>query len=222
MSGALEIIGLAAILAAGLSIAVLAGGAVMLKCERKRGRVSHPRLTILFLGLLYYPLRALRRKLGRSPRNVELAGIELMNSASGGRFSRVPLEKRLLMLPHCLRNIKCPASATFAEGINCRTCGLCGIAEIEKTCRERGVRCYIAMGSQFALRILREQKPEAVMGVACGNDLFRTMYEVNRQGIPMVGQLLSCDGCVMTEVDWRAVTERLFSKQTLKESEVLQ
>ncbi len=211
MNGILNTIGLVTVIAFGLTAAGAIAGALVLRRRRATGRVSHPRFTLTLVGLLYYPWRALLRKVGRSPKKVELAAIDLMNAASAERFSRTPLEKRLFMLPQCLRHIDCPAGATYAEGINCRECGLCGIAEFGKVCRERGVRCYLAMGSQFALRILREQKPEAVMGVACSNDLFRTMYEVNRHGIPMVGQLLSKDGCVMTEVDWEAVAEKLFA-----------
>ena len=211
MNGILNTIGFVTVIALGLAAAGAVAGALLLRRWRATGRVPHPGLTLFLVGLLCHPWRALLRRLGRSPRKVELAAIDLMNAASAKRFSRAPLEKRLLMLPHCLRHIDCPAAATYAEGINCRECGLCGIAEFGKACRGRGVRFYLAMGSQFALRVLREQKPEAVMGVACSNDLFRTMYEANRHGIPMVGQLLLKDGCVMTEVDWNAVGEKLFA-----------
>ena len=208
-----EIIGVITTAAlAGLACCILAG-ALLLRRIRKTSRANYPRATILLVGLLYHPARALLKRLGRSPAKIETAGIGIMNLCARERFVRSPLEKRLLLLPHCLRHIDCPARATFAEGIRCLQCGKCGIAQIDATCRERGLRCYIAMGSQFAMRVLREQNPDAAMGVACPNDLFRIMHEVNRRGLPMVGELLSKDGCIMTEVDWAAVSGRIFETQ---------
>ena len=210
MSGTLEIVGGVAIAALGLATLAVAGGAIFLAMERRAKKLFAPRLTLPLIGLLYQPARALLKRLGRSPRKIELAGIDLLNLYSRCAFRAVAPEKRLLMLPHCLRHLECPAKTTFSEGIKCVLCGKCGIAQIERACREHGVHCYIAMGSQFAYRILREQNPEAVLGVACANDLFRTMYETNRAGLPMTGILLSRDGCIMTDVDWTEITDTIF------------
>ena len=210
MSGALEIIGVVAIALIGLVVIVIAGSAIFLAVERRAKKIFAPRLTLSLIGLLYQPARALLKRLGRSPRKIELAGIDLLNLYSRRAFRAVAPKDRLLLLPHCLRHLECPAKTTFSEGIKCVMCGKCGIAQVERACRERGMHCYIAMGSQFAYRILRERNPGAVLGVACANDLFRTMYEVNRAGLPMAGILLSRDGCIMTDVDWAEITDTIF------------
>ncbi len=212
-----EIIGVITTAALAVLICCITVGVLLLRHIRKSGRANHPRATILLVGLLCHPARTLLKRLGRSPAKIEMAGIEIMNICARDRFVRTPLEKRLLMLPHCLRHIDCPARATFAEGIRCLQCKKCGIAQIDAMCRERGIRCFIAMGSQFAMRVLREQNPDAVMGVACPIDLFRTMHEVNRRGLPMIGELLAKDGCIMTEVDWTAVSGRIFETQHPRE-----
>ncbi len=211
MSDLLETIGVIAVCALGLAVAAIAAGVVFLNAQRRRKKIVSPRLTMLLIGLLYQPARAVLKRLGRTPRGIELAGIDLLNLYAERDFRAVAPQERILMLPHCLRHLECPAKTTFSGGIGCVLCGKCSIAEMEKLCREKDVRCHIAMGSQFVRRILREKRPGAMLGVACANDLFRLMYEVNRNGLPMVGVLLSKDGCIMTDVDWTEISDRIFA-----------
>ncbi len=210
MSSVLETIGIIVICAFGLVGLAIAAGVMFLNVQRWRKKIFSARLTILLISLLYQPARAAFKRVGRTPRRIELAGIELLNLCAADAFRMSAQQERMLLLPHCLRHLDCPAKASFSDGIRCVLCNKCGVAQIEKQCREKNVACYIAMGSQFARRILREQKPSAVLGVACPTDLFRIMYEVNRRNIPMIGVLLTKDGCIMTEVDWTEISDRLF------------
>jgi hypothetical protein len=88
------------------------------------------------------------------------------------------------------------------EGVLCVSCGLCIIKDILELAKQKDYLVYIVPGSTFVKRIIKEQKPKYVFGVACYRDLFEVMNALSKKGLPVGGVLLKKDGCVETIVDF--------------------
>ncbi|MCK4476323.1 MAG: DUF116 domain-containing protein [Methanophagales archaeon] len=194
-----------------VSVAVLILTAICLAIYK---RDLFPRFTLFVLNLFYQPSKLFLGYFHINPVIVDEIGIALMNSVYKDAYGKTPMDKRLLFLPQCLRNLECPAKTSPQEGIMCEECGRCGIAEIKRMCDERGINICINPGGEFVKRAIRDKKPMAAIGIACQHDLYEGMRYVTSKGIPAVGVVLSKSGCVMTKVNWEEVRENLFYRRS--------
>ena len=66
-------------------------------------------------------------------------------------MATVPFEKRLLLMPKCLRiESKCPAP--FDEfGLLCKQCGLCSIQDFQNEAEKLGYAVLVAVGSAIVM-----------------------------------------------------------------------
>ena len=190
-----------------LSLTVLILTAVCLAIYK---RDLFPRFTLFMLNLFYQPSRLFLGYFHINPIIVDEIGIALMNSIYRDAYGKTAVNKRLLLLPQCLRSLECPAKTSPQEGIICEECGRCGLAEIRRICDEQGIGICIAPGGEFYKRAVREKEPRAAMCVACQHDLYEIMRYVLSKGVPIMGVVLSKSGCVMTEVNWEEVKRYIF------------
>jgi len=168
-------------------------------------RELFPRFTLFVLNLFYHPAKLLLGYLHINHIIVDEIGIALMNSIYRAAYVNTAPSKRILFLPQCLRSLECPAKVSPREGILCKACGRCGIAELKRLCDALGVSICIAPGGEFVKRAISDKKPQAALGVACQHDLYEAMRYVTSKGIPMIGVVLTRSGCVSTDVDWEEV-----------------
>lgn len=135
----------------------------------------------------------------------------LLDSETVSTFTvgSVPFERRLLLLPHCLRPPEgCPGKMT-REGLDCRDCSRadCKILQIIRAAASIGyTNICVAPGGRLAVRRVAETRPELIVAVACDKELEEGVAAVNSMGwegeAPLVIQVpLSRDGCVETDVD---------------------
>ena len=140
---------------------------------------------------------------------VNLVSIEAMNVVKRSEYTHVPLEKRILLIPHCLRDpMRCEAPIDD-EGYHCKKCGACVIADITRSAEEKGLKWYMVGGGSHAIRIIKNAQPQAVLGIACFDEAMMAIEKISGYGIPIQAVLLSKDGCVNTEVDFDAVQAKL-------------
>ncbi len=95
-------------------------------------------------------------------------------------------KKILLLLPHCLQIDECTIRLTY-NIYNCERCGKCEIKDLIKIADENHLNLFVATGGSLARRIISEVKPEAVVAVACENDLssgIADTYPLPILGIP--------------------------------------
>ncbi|MCO8125160.1 polyprenyl synthetase family protein [Stieleria sp. TO1_6] len=113
----------------------------------------------------------------------------------------VPPERRLFLLPHCLKHAEgCPAE--YDEfGMNCKECGACSIADFRGLAEEMGYRVLVAEGSPVVLKIIVGGYVDAVIGVACLNVLEKAIDKVLLAGIPCMAVPLLSSDCRNTKVD---------------------
>ncbi|MBN1442017.1 MAG: DUF116 domain-containing protein [Planctomycetes bacterium] len=132
---------------------------------------------------------------------VNYAAILLNNELWKESLAAIPFERRLLLLPKCLRvEETCPA--TFDEiGMLCKKCGSCPIHEIQTAAEKLGYAVLVAEGSPIVMAIIETGKIDAIIGVSCMNVLERAFPHMEAAAIPGVAIPLLQDDCRETAVD---------------------
>ena len=118
-----------------------------------------------------------------------------------GQIQSIPHNRRLFLLPHCLKHAAgCPAD--YDEfGLACKTCGACSIADFRATAEEMGYKVLVAEGSPIVLKIIVSGHVDAIVGVACLNVLEKAIDKIMLAGIPCMAVPLLSSDCRNTTVD---------------------
>ena len=113
---------------------------------------------------------------------------------------KVPANKLLVVVPHCLQLASCPHKIT-RDTNNCKRCGKCNIGDLMKLSKEFGFIFFVATGGTLARQIVKENRPQAVLAIACERDLMSGIQDV--YPLPAVGVLnIRPNGpCFNTRVD---------------------
>jgi geranylgeranyl pyrophosphate synthase len=131
----------------------------------------------------------------------DYCGVLLNNEMWREHLASVPYERRLLLLPKCLRvESKCPAP--FDEfGLLCKQCGLCSIQDLQNEAESLGYAVLVAEGSAIVMSLIQTGKIEAIVGVSCLSVLERAFPYMEAAAIPGVAVPLLQDDCIDTTVD---------------------
>src|SRR5213593_3256868 len=131
----------------------------------------------------------------------DYVGVLLNNEMWREQLASVPYERRLLLLPKCLRvEAKCPAP--FDEfGLLCKQCGLCTIQDLQNEAEKLGYAVLVAEGSAIVMSLIQTGKIEAIVGVSCLPVLERAFPYMEAAAIPGVAVPLLQDDCIDTTVD---------------------
>ncbi|MCK5177231.1 MAG: DUF116 domain-containing protein, partial [Candidatus Aenigmarchaeota archaeon] len=149
------------------------------------------------LDFFYMPLRTIYVSFGKR-KKLDSMMVELKNKANKKKFEKT--EKRILIAPHCLRSLQCPAYGT-REGIQCKSCGKCPYTEIKKVADKLGMKVYILTGSSAVRYIVKTKKFESVILLACYYDLNKVMRYLDPHNIIFYGVPLTKDGCFNTKTN---------------------
>ena len=138
---------------------------------------------------------------GYDPIYTDYIGVLMSNEIWRETLATVPFEKRLLLMPKCLRvESKCPAP--FDEfGLLCKQCGLCTIQDFQNEAERLGYAVLVAEGSALVMSLIQTGKIEAIVGISCLPVLERTFPYVEAAAIPAVAVPLLQDDCIDTTVD---------------------
>lgn len=128
-------------------------------------------------------------------------GVILSNEMWRESLASVPFERRLLLLPKCMRvEAKCPAP--FDEfGLLCKQCGLCTIQDLTVEAEKLGYAVLVAEGSAIVMSIIQTGKIDAIVGVSCLSVLEQAFPYMEAAAIPGVAIPLLQDDCIDTTVD---------------------
>src|SRR5213595_1674701 len=140
-------------------------------------------------------------RLGCDPIYRDYVGVLINNEMWREALAAVPYERRLLLLPKCLRvESKCPAP--FDEfGLLCKQCGLCTIQDLQSEAEKLGYAVLVAEGSAIVMSLIQTGKIEAIVGVSCLSVLERAFPYMEAAAIPGVAVPLLQDDCIDTTVD---------------------
>ena len=175
----------------------------------KKNQIKFPRFLLYIVDLLYSPLKTIAHFLNLDDHLIDDIAIKVRNDLNKEQYRKIPADRTLIFLPHCLRHKDCPATLQ-KEGLNCTECGLCSIGVIKKKADPMGYKLYIVPGSSFVKKIVMENKFQSVLGVACHEDLNQMMMLLS-DFYPQ-GVLLEKTGCFETKVNVKKVFEKIDSK----------
>ena len=124
-------------------------------------------------------------------------------------ISTVPYARRVLLLPHCLRNsAKCPAKFSPRE-LLCQECGACELGRLRHAAQVRGYQVLIAEGSPAVIDLILHGEADALLGVACLDSLEKAFDRILVAGIPCAAVPLHEATCAHTQTDLDWVQEML-------------
>ncbi len=131
----------------------------------------------------------------------DYVGVLINNELWREQLAAVPFERRLLLMPKCLRlESKCPAP--FDEfGLLCKQCGQCSIQDLQNEAERLGYAVLVAEGSAIVMSLIQTGQIEAIVGISCLSVLERSFPYMEAAAIPGVAVPLLQDDCIDTTVD---------------------
>jgi hypothetical protein len=193
-----------------LALAVLVffmiSGGLLLVFTILRGRdifFSH-KLRGIVAKVLFPFMILMGRLVGVSKERVQQSFIELNNHLVLSNHHRAQPNRLLILLPHCIQDFDCQIKIT-GNIKNCKGCGKCEIKDLIELSNQYQVKIAVATGGTLARRIIVENKPEAIVAVACELDLTSGIQD--SYPIPVIGILNERPNgpCINTKVDIQKV-----------------
>ena len=169
----------------------------------------------LSLHELNHHVEQLAGRTSLSETDRKVAAIILNNTACREQISKVPFDRRLLLLSMCLRDSEqCPASID-EFGLLCEECGGCPLGKLQHEAEELGYAVLIAEGTAAVTELVREGQVDAVIGASCLSALEESFPAMAESAMPGIAVPLLKDGCQDTEMDveWLREFVYLRSKQ---------
>lgn len=124
------------------------------------------------------------------------------------KLAQIDPSKRILLLPHCLRQSNTCIAKYNGQGLQCEECNPeCAVNCLRTAAIKNGYKgVCVAPGGRLAVRFVKESFPEAVVAVACQKELeegvhgLRELTGQDNKLLIVIIPLLK-DGCVDTVVD---------------------
>ncbi len=145
---------------------------------------------------------------GISRRQLEGSFVAVSNLIFMKSRIKVKANRLLVLAPHCLQLATCPHKIT-RDPNNCKRCGGCNIGDLVKLSEEMGFVFFVATGGTLARQVVINNRPQAVLAIACERDLMSGIQDV--YPLPAVGVLnIRPNGpCYNTRVDMNEVKKVL-------------
>lgn len=144
---------------------------------------------------------ALLNSLNLGEQYMGFALVAVANEFWREQVAAIPFNRRLLLLPHCLKNAEgCPAD--YDEfGLDCKKCGACSVADFKTKAEQLGYKVLVSEGTPIVLKIIVSGHVDAIVGVACLNVLEKAFDKILLSGIPCIATPLLSSNCKSTSVD---------------------
>ena len=127
--------------------------------------------------------------------------VELHNAVWEDAVASIPYDRRLLLLPQCLRDAAFCEGTLDEVGLLCNECGRCCLAAMQHRAEELGYVVLIAEGTSVVTKLLDGGKIDAVIGASCMHALEKSFPHLAAEAVPGLAVPLWRDGCVDTAID---------------------
>jgi len=155
-------------------------------------------------------------QIGQPEKYLGFAMVMIGNYFWKQQFLAIPFERRMLLLPHCLKHAEgCPAEYS-QFGLDCESCGACSIADYKVRAEQLGYKVLVAEGSPIVLKIIVEGYIDGILGVACLNVLEKAIDKILIAGVPSFAVPLHSGDCKNTSLDESWVWEVLDKYEPLE------
>lgn len=112
-----------------------------------------------------------------------------------------PYNRRLLLIPQCLKSDDNCHAVIDQLGLICAGCQSCQIDGILQKAESLGYATLVAEGTTVAVSLVQEGSVDAVIGVSCMSVLQKSFEPVSRAAVPVIGIPLLFEGCAETDID---------------------
>jgi geranylgeranyl diphosphate synthase, type II len=145
--------------------------------------------------------RSIIKTMSLNPVYEDYLAVLVNNETWREQLAAIPFDRRLLLLPKCLRvEEHCPAP--FDEfGLLCKECGLCSIQDLTVEGDRLGYATLVAEGSALVMAMIATGKIHAIVGVSCLSVLEKAFPYTESAAIPCIAIPLLQDDCIDTTVD---------------------
>ncbi|MGO8807597.1 MAG: DUF116 domain-containing protein [Candidatus Bathyarchaeia archaeon] len=131
----------------------------------------------------------------------DLVKMQTLNLVQKEEFSRT--KKRALLLPHCSRKyMDSRCQATFDPNLTSFICAHCSsdcyVNKAEHLAKEKGYDVYVLSGGSCMPKILKQNRYEGVVGVACGPEVVMSGEKLSSLGVAWQSVPLLKNGCANT------------------------
>ena len=127
--------------------------------------------------------------------------VELHNGVWMTTVASIPYERRLLLLPKCLRDSRQCQGEMDDLGLLCHQCGCCVIPDLQTLADRHGMLSMVAEGFTSVIELIRQHVVDAVIGVSCLDSLEKAFPLLVSHAVPGIAVALNDGGCTDTHVD---------------------
>lgn len=174
-------------------------------------------LNFKIVTILFPVLTGIGNIMGISKNDIRKVYIKLNNKYIYSNSYNLKPEDIMILTPHCIQNHSCKLKVTN-EVENCKQCGICNVGDLVRLKKEANVKVFIATGGTLARKIIVDNRPKAVIAVACERDLTSGVQDINK--IPVLGVFNKRPNgpCVDTSIDIKEVEKAIefFTASNLK------
>lgn len=141
---------------------------------------------------------------GLDAKYLDFTAVVVNNEAWRSALAVVPFERRLILLPKCLRDSQGCKGQFDEYGLICAGCGGCVIESVQRQAEALGYSVLVAEGSPVVMSLIESGQVEAVIGASCLSVLEKTFGYMEAAAVPGIAIPLLFDGCVDTafDLDW--------------------
>ncbi|MDV0446249.1 hypothetical protein MsAg5_00770 [Methanosarcinaceae archaeon Ag5] len=172
----------------------------------RRKKILFPKFVLFILYLFYAPLKYVFSAFSMNEQLVDEILVEIQNAVALDKFKKKS-ERKILLLPQCLRSSNCRARCDPLYGFICTGCGRCDIGQLCQEAEARDFKAFVIPGGSFVRKIFKEYKPTSCIGVACPVELSESLQKTSI--IPAQGVYLTNDGCFETKVNVEDVIRKM-------------
>ena len=135
---------------------------------------------------------------------LDFVAILVNNETWRDTLAGIPYDRRLLLLPQCLRAADSCKAPIDEFGLVCRECGSCAIHHLQAEAERLGYAVLVAEGSAVVTQMIETGAIEAVVGVSCMSVLEKCFPHMEARAVPGMAIPLLQDGCANTtaDLDW--------------------
>lgn len=144
------------------------------------------RLRRVVIKYLFPAIISLGRLVGVDRDTLQQSFIALNNQLVRAKKLRVPPEKALILLPHCIQMFDCAIKIT-GDVTKCVRCGKCNISDLAELAERFHIDIAVATGGTLARKLIVEKRPRFILAVACERDLTSGIRDA--YPLPVIGIL---------------------------------
>jgi geranylgeranyl pyrophosphate synthase len=131
--------------------------------------------------------------------------VEVNNSVWKEVVASVPYDKRILLLPQCLRSSTHCLASVDELGLLCHRCNSCIIPSLQDKAEDLGMITLVAEGFTPVIGLMESGVVDTVIGIGCLDSLEKAFPLLIRHAVPGIAVPLNRAGCRDTEVDYAYV-----------------